>query len=80
MEETSTVKSMINNRSRDCLSCRIFSGCGLIGSGLYVWHHTKNMQKPIGKTVMYSIGTGLMVLGTTRVFDLPPFRNQFSHG
>lgn len=58
MQETTTVKSIINNRNRDCLSCRIISGCGLIGSGLYVSHHSKKFQKTIGKTVMYSIGSG----------------------
>ncbi|KOC67937.1 hypothetical protein WH47_12267 [Habropoda laboriosa] len=80
MQETSTVGSVINNRNRDCLSCRIVSGFGIIGSGLYVWHHSKKFQKNIGKTIMYSIGSALLLLGTARVLDLPPFRNQFNHG
>lgn len=58
MQEISTVRNIINNRNRDCLGCRIFSGCGLIGSGLYVAYHSKKFQKKIGKTIMYSIGSG----------------------
>ncbi|CAK9826662.1 hypothetical protein ANTRET_LOCUS4469 [Anthophora retusa] len=80
MQETSTVRSIITNRNRDCLSCRIVSGIGLIGSGLYVSHHSKKFQKTVGKAVMYSIGSALVFLGTARVLDLPPFRNQFNHG
>ncbi|XP_076636856.1 uncharacterized protein LOC143349460 [Colletes latitarsis] len=79
-ETTGTVNSMINNRNRDCLGCRIFSGCGLIGSGFYVSYHSKKFQRNIGKSVMYSIGSGLILLGTARVLDLPPFRKQFNHG
>lgn len=58
MQETSTIKSMISNRNRDCLGCRIFSGCGLIGSGLYVAYHSKKFQKWTGKTTMYTMGSG----------------------
>ncbi|CAK9818280.1 hypothetical protein ANTPLA_LOCUS9707 [Anthophora plagiata] len=80
MQETSTVKSIITNRNRDCLSCRIVSGIGLIGSGLYVSHHSKKFQKNVGKVIMCSIGSAFILLGTARVLDLPPFRNQFNHG
>ncbi|XP_033198522.1 uncharacterized protein LOC117242635 [Bombus vosnesenskii] len=80
MQETSTVKGMISNRNRDCLGCRIFSGCGLIGSGLYVAYHSKKFQKWTGKTTMYTMGSALMLLGTARVLDLPPFRKQSNHG
>ncbi|XP_012240873.1 uncharacterized protein LOC100740865 isoform X2 [Bombus impatiens] len=54
MQETSTIKSMISNRNRDCLGCRIFSGCGLIGSGLYVAYHSKKFQKWTGKTTIFN--------------------------
>lgn len=81
MQETSSaVNSVINNRNRDCLGCRIFSGFGLIGSGLYVSHHSKKFQKTIGKSIMYSIGSALILLGAARVLNLPPFRDQFNHG
>ncbi|XP_076292172.1 uncharacterized protein LOC143214703 [Lasioglossum baleicum] len=78
-EITGTVNSFIKNRDRDCLGCRIFSGCGLIGSGLYVSYHTKKFQN-MGKPIMYSIASGLMLLGTARILDLPPFRKQLNHG
>ncbi|XP_017764202.1 PREDICTED: uncharacterized protein LOC108553701 [Eufriesea mexicana] len=80
MQEVSPVKNMINNRDRDCLGCRIFNGCGLIGSGLYVAYQSKKTQKNVGKTIMYSIGSALIFLGTARILDLPPFRKQFNHG
>lgn len=57
-ETSSTVDNIINHRNRDCLGCRIVSGCGLIGSGLYVSHHSKKFQKNIGKSIMYTIGSG----------------------
>ncbi|XP_029051559.1 uncharacterized protein LOC114880093 [Osmia bicornis bicornis] len=79
-ETSSTVDNIINHRNRDCLGCRIVSGCGLIGSGLYVSHHSKKFQRNIGKSIMYTIGSALIFLGTARLLDLPPFRNQFNHG
>lgn len=79
MQETSSiVNSVINNRKRDCLGCRMFSGIGLLGSGLYVYHHTKKFQGNITVPIMYSIGSALIALGIARVLDLPPFRDQFS--
>ncbi|XP_046833061.1 uncharacterized protein LOC124954194 [Vespa velutina] len=76
---SSTINSVITNRDRDCLACRIISGGGLIGSGIYVYYHSKKLQKPKGKTVMYTIASALVLLGTARIMDLPPFRNQFNH-
>ncbi|XP_043273326.1 uncharacterized protein [Venturia canescens] len=71
--------SVINNRNRDCVACRLVSGAGLIGAGLYVSHHSKRFTKTTGKTIMFSIASALVILGSTRILDLPPFRNQFSH-
>ncbi|KAI4499709.1 hypothetical protein M0802_005279 [Mischocyttarus mexicanus] len=75
----STVNSIITNRDRDCLSCRIVSGGGLIGSSLYVTYYTNQLQKTKGKAVMYTIASGLALLGTARILNLPPFRNQFTN-
>ncbi|KZC08811.1 hypothetical protein WN55_11314 [Dufourea novaeangliae] len=30
--------------------------------------------------MMYTIGSGLILLGTARILDLPPFHKQFNHG
>lgn len=57
-ETTGTVNKFINNRNRDCFGCRIVSGCGVIGCGLYVSYYAKKFQKNIGKSIMYSIGSG----------------------
>ncbi|KAK2576003.1 hypothetical protein KPH14_007362 [Odynerus spinipes] len=76
---SSTVNSIITSRNRDCLGCRIVSGLGLVGSGLYVSHHSRKLQNSKGKTAMYTIGSALVFLGTARIMDLPPFRNQFNH-
>ncbi|XP_033217097.1 uncharacterized protein LOC117172913 [Belonocnema kinseyi] len=76
---TETVKSVITNRDRGCLGCRLISGCGLFGSGMYVSYHSKKFQKLPGKSIMLTVGGALMALGTARVFDLPPFQNQFNH-
>ncbi|KAI4483746.1 uncharacterized protein LOC122514341 [Polistes fuscatus] len=76
---SSTVNSIITNRDRDCLACRIISGGGLIGAGLYVSYNSKKLQKTKGKAVMYTLASGLVLLGTTRILNLPPFRNQFTN-
>lgn len=58
---SSTINSIITNRDRDCLACRIVSGGGLIGSGLYVLYHSKKLQKPKGKAVLYTITGGMCI-------------------
>lgn len=50
--------SIITNRDRDCLACRIVSGSGLIGAGLYVAYHSKKFNKTPGKFVMSAIAGG----------------------
>lgn len=58
MSDTSMVNSIITKRDRECFQCRMVSGCGLIGSGLYVCHHTKKYQNQVGKAAMYAIASG----------------------
>ncbi|EZA50810.1 hypothetical protein DMN91_001847 [Ooceraea biroi] len=71
------MNSIVNNRNRDCFECRLLSGGGLFAAGLYVYHHSKQYHNQIGKATMYSIASVLVLLGTTRILDLPPFRNKF---
>ncbi|XP_043480407.1 uncharacterized protein LOC122510069 [Leptopilina heterotoma] len=73
-----TIKSVITNRDRTCLGCRLVSGCGLLGSGMYVSYHSKKFQKIPVKSVMLTVGGALMALGTARVLNLPPFQDQFN--
>ncbi|XP_011878138.1 PREDICTED: uncharacterized protein LOC105567685 [Vollenhovia emeryi] len=77
MTNVHTVNSMISNRNRDCLECRLLSGGGLVAAGLYVCHHSKQYQKQAGKAAMYSVASVLVLLGTARIFDLPPFQDKF---
>lgn len=53
-----TIKSVITNRDRTCLGCRLVSGCGLLGSGIYVSYHSKKFQKVLAKSVMLTVGGG----------------------
>jgi len=61
MTNIHTVNSMISNRNRDCLECRLLSGGGLVAAGLYVCHHSKQYQKQVGKAAMYSVASGMSV-------------------
>ena len=47
--------SIITGRNRDCTGCRLVSGSGLIGAGLYVAYHSKEFKKATGKTIMLAI-------------------------
>lgn len=55
---TGSLNSVVSNRNRDCLACRLVSGAGLIGAGLYVSHNSKKFDKKTGKTIMFSIASG----------------------
>ena len=52
------MKSVVSNRDRDCLACRLVSGFGLIGAGAYVAHHSKQFSKKPGKAIMFSVASG----------------------
>lgn len=57
----STSPSVVTSRDRDCFLCRITSGSGLIGAGLYVSYHSKKFNKKPGKTMMFSIASGKLL-------------------
>ncbi|KAF4526595.1 hypothetical protein B566_EDAN006410, partial [Ephemera danica] len=44
--------SVISQRPRDCLSCRIVSGGGLIGAGIYISIHSKKSSNNAFRVVM----------------------------
>lgn len=50
--------SVITNRDRDCLSCRLISGGGLVGAGIYVSYCSKQFNKTPGKSIMFSFAGG----------------------
>ncbi|XP_063988329.1 uncharacterized protein LOC135168256 [Diachasmimorpha longicaudata] len=73
-----TGSSVVSNRDRDCLACRLVSGSGLIGAGFYVSYHSKKFNRTPGKVIMHSIAAALVLLGSARIFNLPPFRRELS--
>ncbi|XKL69288.1 hypothetical protein PGB90_007057 [Kerria lacca] len=64
--------STITGRPRDCMPCKLISGGGLIGMGLYVGYFSQKYQK-LEKIAMLGITAGLIYLGTARFLDLYPF-------
>lgn len=50
-------QSVITNRDRNCLACRLISGCGLIGAGFYVSYQSKKFNRKPGVIFMYSVAT-----------------------
>lgn len=76
MTNVHTVNSMISNRNRDCLECRLLSGSGLVAAGLYVCHHSKQYQKQVGKAAMYSVASGMSGSSERRVGGSFPLRGK----
>uniref|UniRef100_A0ABD2XHK9 Distal membrane-arm assembly complex protein 1-like domain-containing protein n=1 Tax=Trichogramma kaykai TaxID=54128 RepID=A0ABD2XHK9_9HYME len=70
-------RSIISSRDRDCLGCRLVSGSGLIGAGLYILYHARGMTKVAGKSIMFTAGGASMAIGLARIFDFPPFRQKY---
>lgn len=69
---TAEVNSVISRR-HDCASCKIISGCGLIGAGLYVLQASRKLERNTGKSIMATVASGkydeiMMVLFETN-FD-----------
>lgn len=55
--------SIISSRHQDCTGCRLISGTGLVGAGLYIAYHSQKLQKTIGKMIMLGIaGSKIMLL------------------
>ncbi|CAB3377866.1 Hypothetical predicted protein [Cloeon dipterum] len=59
----------------DCFGCRMVSGGGLIGAGLYVAFQSKRANNLSVKVAMNTIALGAAGLGCARVLNLPPFNN-----
>ncbi|XP_014205925.1 uncharacterized protein LOC106637599 [Copidosoma floridanum] len=70
--------SIIASRNRECTACRVVSGSGLIGAGIYVAYHSQKLNKLPGKVMMFGLAATIGGLGVARIWDLPPFRHQFS--
>jgi hypothetical protein len=53
--------SVITQRSRDCLSCRLVSGGGLLGVGAYISYQSKRANNLTFKIIMNTIALGNFV-------------------
>jgi hypothetical protein len=63
-------------KSDDCLGCRLTSGFGVIGAGVYVAYYARKQSGMMGKVVLGSVSTGLFGLGLCRLLQLPPFASK----
>lgn len=51
-------KSVVYNRPRDCLSCRVISGTGVLGAGLYIGKQALSIKAGYGRGIMLMAATG----------------------
>lgn len=58
-----------------CLSCRIVSGGGLVGAGIYLISQTPK-QTFFGRAVLSVLSAGCITLGSARIFNQPPFAKR----
>lgn len=65
--------SIVSQRPKDCASCKLTSGFGLVGIGLYIAKQAHNWKPSLGQKVIYSLAFSVCSLGVARLFDLPPF-------
>ncbi|CEL63211.1 hypothetical protein RSOLAG1IB_05253 [Rhizoctonia solani AG-1 IB] len=61
----------VQQRPKDCMTCRITGALALSGSGFYVLYHNNNLPSSIkaslaGRRVMNVVGTGLVLAGGLR--------------
>lgn len=50
-------KSIVHNRPRDCVGCRLVGGFGVLGAGLYIAKGALSVQKGYGRIVMLGVAT-----------------------
>ncbi|XP_055603167.1 uncharacterized protein LOC129751591 [Uranotaenia lowii] len=66
-------ESAIANRHKDCLPCRLVSGTGVIGMGIYVYVQAKKRPQAVGRSAMYGVAAVAAGIGVTRILDVYPF-------
>lgn len=54
------IGSVITQRSRDCLGCRLVSGGGLLGVGVYISYQSKRANNLTFKIIMNTIALGIV--------------------
>ncbi|XP_058454477.1 uncharacterized protein LOC131432298 [Malaya genurostris] len=68
-------ESVVSSRHKDCLPCRIISGTGVIGMGIYVWVQAQKRPQKVGRFAMCGIAAVAGGIGLTRIIDIYPFGN-----
>ncbi|XP_050071691.1 uncharacterized protein LOC126559564 [Anopheles maculipalpis] len=65
--------SVVSNRHKDCIPCRLISGFGVIGMGMYIALHAQKRPNPLGRYSMFGIATAAGSIGIARLLDVYPF-------
>nr|XP_040223657.2 uncharacterized protein LOC120950015 [Anopheles coluzzii] len=65
--------SVVSNRHKDCLPCRLVSGFGVIGMGVYIAVQAQKRTKPLGRFTMLGIAAVAGSIGIARLADVYPF-------
>lgn len=66
-------ESVVASRHKDCLPCRIVSGTGVLGMGVYVWVQAKKRPQAVGRYAMYGVAAVAGSVGIARLLDVYPF-------
>jgi hypothetical protein len=61
--------SVITQRSRDCLGCRLVSGGGLLGVGVYISYQSKRANNLTFKIIMNTIALGIRLFCVVLSFN-----------
>ncbi|XP_058823907.1 uncharacterized protein LOC131684783 [Topomyia yanbarensis] len=68
--------SVVGNRHKNCLPCRLVSGAGVLGMGIYVWVQAQKRPQTVGRFAMYGVAAVAGGVGLTRILDSYPFGNS----
>lgn len=60
-KENETFLSKRHGHYEDCTSCRIVSGSGLIGMGIYVFTSAKKQKTNTSKNIVYFMSIGKLI-------------------
>lgn len=51
-------ESIVNKRHENCWSCRLVSGFGVVGMGIYIWSQAKHRPPGLAKNSIYTVSIG----------------------
>ncbi|KAK7573823.1 hypothetical protein V9T40_011014 [Parthenolecanium corni] len=64
--------SVLSERPKDCLGCKLISGFGLIGIGVYTMRNARRVSG-YHQAVMVALALSFNALGTARLLDYEVF-------